>query len=127
MARKRVLIVEDEESLLKLQTILLSSRGYEVVGVRNGMDALAEIHRQPPDLVLLDLMLPGMDGFDVCRCIRENPRSSHLPVVMLTAKKGTADREQAILLGADAYITKPFKSAEVLDVVQSLLGRDAER
>jgi twitching motility two-component system response regulator PilG len=125
MARKRVLIVEDEESLLKLQTILLTSRGYDVTCVKDGADALAEIQRKLPDLVLLDVMLPGMDGFEVCRRIREDARCSHLPVVMLTARKGNSDKEQGMLFGATAYITKPFRSAQLLDVVQELLARNA--
>jgi twitching motility two-component system response regulator PilG len=127
MGKKRVLIVEDEESLLDLQTILLTIRGYDVVGVRDGMEALAEIGRRLPDLVLLDIMLPGMDGFEVCRRIRANPHSRGLPVVMLTAKKGGSDREEAMAAGASAYITKPFKSSQVIDVVREMLAHRTER
>lgn len=121
MSKKRILVVEDEESLLKLQTILLTSRGYEVVGVTDGSAAIEAVQRQRPDLILLDIMLPGMDGFEVCRRIRENETSRGIPVVMLTAKKGSADREKGMAAGAAAYITKPFKSSQVLDLVGQLL------
>lgn len=119
----RILVVEDEESLLKLESILLSLRGYEVTGVTDGAEALEEIGRNRPDLIVLDIMLPGMDGFEVCRRIRENPDTREIQVVMLTAKKSTQDYAKGMECGANAYITKPFKSSKVMDVIEELLKR----
>lgn len=123
MAKNKILIVEDEESLLKLESILLSSKGYNVTGVMDGKSALEEVRLNRPDLVILDIMLPEMDGFEVCRQIKENPDTRHIPVVMLTAKKNSQDFARGQQVGSDAYITKPFKSSKVLDTVQELLAR----
>lgn len=121
MEKNRILVVEDEESLLKLESILFTSKGYQVTGVRDGKEALAAIAKEAPDLVVLDLMLPDMDGFEVCRSIKENSDTSAIPVVMLTAKKSSRDLERGRQVGADAYITKPFKSVKVLEVIEGLL------
>lgn len=124
MDRNRILIVEDEESLLKLESILLSSKGYQVVGATDGRAAMDELNRSKPDLVLLDIMLPGMDGFEVCRLIKENPDTSHIPVVMLSARKNRQDIQRGGEVGADAYVTKPFKSAKIVEIIESLLRKD---
>lgn len=121
MAKKKILVVEDEESLLKLESILLTSKGYDVKGVANGQEALDAIAEEIPDLVLLDIMLPEMDGFEVCRRIKENPQTKDLPVVMLTAKKSREDMTRGQEVGADWYITKPFKSANVIETIQRFL------
>ena len=122
MTKNSILVVEDEESLLKLESILLSSKGYAVTGVGDGPGALASIRRSRPDLVVLDVMLPGADGFEVCRAIKEDPLTAAIPVVMLTARKSGPDLERGRLAGADAYLTKPFKSAKLLELVAGLLG-----
>jgi DNA-binding response OmpR family regulator len=123
MKKNRILIVEDEESLLKLESILFASKGYAVTGVRDGKSALEAIAADRPDLVVLDVMLPDLDGFEICRLIKENAESRLLPVIMLTAKKSNADFERGRLAGADAYITKPFKSVKVLEVIEGLIGQ----
>ena len=127
MEKNRILVVEDEESLLKLESILFTSKGYEVTGVRGGKEALASIAEKAPDLIVLDLMLPDMDGFEVCRHIKENEATRAIPVVMLTAKKSSRDLEHGKQVGADAYITKPFKSVKVLEVIEELLGNQQEK
>jgi len=121
--RKKILIVEDEESLLKLESILLTSKGYDVQGVSNGAAALRVIAEEPPDLVLLDIMLPEMDGFEVCRRIKQNEATRHIPVIMLTAKKSRDDMARGEDVGADWYITKPFKSAMVIETIQRFLAK----
>ena len=123
MQKNRILIVEDEESLLKLESILLSSKGYNVTGVMDGRSALDEISANPPDLVILDIMLPELDGFEVCRHIKENPATKNIPVVMLTAKKNSQDYARGMEMGADAYMTKPFKSAKVIETIEGLLKK----
>ncbi|GFO61762.1 response regulator [Geomonas silvestris] len=122
MKKSKILVVEDEESLLKLESILFTSKGYTVTGVRDGKSALEAIERDRPDVVVLDVMLPDTDGFDICRAIKENPATRSLPVIMLTAKKSSVDLERGKVAGADAYITKPFKSVKVLEVIEGLLG-----
>jgi len=123
MSKKRILVVEDEESLLKLESILLTSKGYEVRGATNGQEALDMLADANPDLILLDIMLPNMDGFEVCRRIKENPETRHIPVIMLTAKKSREDMTKGHEVGADWYITKPFKSANVVETIQRFLNK----
>jgi twitching motility two-component system response regulator PilG len=122
VSKKKILIVEDEESLLKLESILLTSRGYEVKGVADGRAALEAMISMKPDLVLLDIMLPEIDGFEVCRQIKSNESSRHVPVIMLTAKKSREDMVKGEQVGADWYITKPFKSAMVIETIQRFLS-----
>lgn len=123
MKKKRILIIEDEDSLLKLESILLTSKGYEVVGAKDGKSGLDELARCKPDLVILDIMLPGIDGFEVCKLIRGNPETQTIPVVMLTAKKSLQDNERGMQVGADAFVTKPFKSAHVIEIVETLINK----
>ena len=122
MSKKKILIVEDEESLLKLESILLTSRGYEVKGVADGQAALDILPSMKPDLVLLDIMLPEIDGFEVCRQIKGSEATKHIPVIMLTAKKSREDMARGEQVGADWYITKPFKSAMVIETIQRFLS-----
>jgi twitching motility two-component system response regulator PilG len=119
----KILIVEDEESLLKLESILLTTKGYLVRGATTGLAALEAISEEMPDLVLLDIMLPGLDGFSVCERIKQNPDTRHIPVVLLTAKRTPEDIARGEEVGADQYITKPFKSAMVMDVIANLLKK----
>jgi len=122
VSRKKILIVDDEESLLKLASLLLASRGYKVEGVLDGKTALDSMAIDKPDLVLLDIMMPGMNGFEVCELIKNDEATQHIPVIMLTAKKSSEDMSRAEQLGADQYITKPFRSAYLLDTIQKALA-----
>lgn len=121
MLKQKILVVEDEVSLLKLESILLTTRGYQVFSLMNGRDALECIEKEMPDLVLLDVMLPGIDGFEVCRQIKSNPLTSHILVIFLTAKKAQEDVAMGKEVKADCYITKPFQSALVIRTIQRLL------
>ncbi len=123
MSKKKILVVEDEESLLKLESILLTSKGYEVKGVSNGQEALDAVAEEKPDLILLDIMLPEIDGFEVCRRIKSDENTRDIPVIMLTAKKSREDMARGEKVGADWYITKPFKSAMVIETIQRFLSR----
>lgn len=120
--KKRILIVEDEESLLKLETILLTVRGFEVIGAITGKMAIEKIGVEKFDLVLLDIMLPDIDGFEVCRQIRNDPRTASVPIIMLTGKKARDDHDRGVSCGADAYLVKPFKSAMIIDEISRLLS-----
>ena len=119
----RILIVEDEVSFSDPLSYLLSKEGYEVAVAENGHDALAEFDSGGADLVLLDLMLPGLSGVDVCRALRQRP---NVPVIMLTAKDSEVDKVVGLELGADDYVTKPYSSRELLARIKAVLRRLAE-
>jgi DNA-binding response OmpR family regulator len=120
--KKRILIVEDEESLLKLETILLTVNGFEVITAFTGKMAIDKIGVEEFDLVLLDIMLPDIDGFEVCRQIRNNFRTTAIPIIMLTGKKSQDDHDRGVSSGADTYLVKPFKSAMIIDEINRLLS-----
>lgn len=122
MDKKTILLVEDEEALLRLQSILLVIKGYKVEGVTDGQAALEAVATLKPDLILLDVMLPKVDGFEVCRQIKANKATRHIPVIMLTAKKSKEDRSMGEQVGADLYITKPYKSSMLVETIQRLLS-----
>lgn len=123
MARERVVVVEDEEDILELVRFNLAREGYHVEGYGSGEDALRAVRRQPPDLLLLDLMLPGMDGLEVCRLLRAEGSTRELPVIMLTAKGEEADIVAGLELGADDYVPKPFSPRVLLARVKAVLRR----
>jgi len=117
-----VLIVEDEESILLSLEFLLGKEGYAVSTARDGAVALGALQTQPPDLVLLDVMLPLIDGFELCRLIRENPALRGTRIMLLTARGREAEIARGMTLGADAYLTKPFSTRELMEKVRTLLG-----
>lgn len=120
MTVRRVLIADDEPNIVVSLEFLLRSRGYEVSVARDGEQTLAEVARQQPDLLLLDAMMPLLDGFEVCRRLREEGHTE-LKIVMLTAKGRPSEVSKGLGLGADAYVTKPFSTRELLDLVRELL------
>ena len=120
MSNERVLVVEDEEALVASIRFALESEGYEVVTATDGVAGLAAVNDTNPALVLLDLMLPGMSGVDICRQIRQ---TSDVPIMMLTAKDSEADKVLGLEMGADDYITKPFSTRELLARVRAHLRR----
>jgi two-component system cell cycle response regulator len=117
----RVLVVDDILSNVKLLEAKLSAEYFEVVSAYNGLDALARIEEQTPDIVLLDVMMPGMDGFEVCRRIKTNPKTAHIPVVMVTALDQPSDRVAGLDAGADDFLTKPVDDAALFARVRSLV------
>jgi DNA-binding response OmpR family regulator len=123
----RVLIVEDEDSILLSLEFLLTQAGYAVATARDGAAALRALEAQAPDLVLLDVMLPLIDGFELCRRIRANPLLSHTRIMMVTARGREAEVKRGMALGANAYVTKPFSTHELMDSIRALLKNDATR
>ena len=122
VAKKTILVVEDEEYLLKLQSILLTIKGYKVEGAMDGQAALEAVETMKPDLILLDITLPKIDGFEVCRQVKANEATRHIPVIMLTAKTSKEDLVMGEQAGADFYITKPYKSSMVIEIIQRFLS-----
>ena len=119
---KRVLIVEDDPDTVKLVTAFLARDGHEVISARNGITGLRMAREEKPDLVVLDLMLPGLDGLEICRAIREH---STVPIIMLTAMVDEEDRLAGLEMGADDYVTKPFSPRELAARVRAVLRRSA--
>lgn len=122
MPHKKILIVDDEPNIVISLEFLMEQSGYEVAIARNGEEALEKIASFEPDLVLLDIMLPLLNGFEVCQRIRENPQWNRTKVIMLSAKGREIDVSKGIALGADAYVTKPFSTKDLIAQVQRLLA-----
>ncbi len=123
MMKKFVLIVEDEEDIRELVSYHLLKEGYQVAGVASGEEALSVAETQTPDLILLDVMLPGMDGLTVCQRLRSSPKTADVAVMMLTAKSEEADIVRGLNLGATDYVTKPFSPKVLLARVRAVLRR----
>jgi phosphate regulon transcriptional regulator PhoB len=119
----RVLIVEDEPDIRELVVHHLKREGYQVSVAASGEEALRQVQASPPDLVLLDLMMPAMNGLEVCRRLRQDPVTASLPIVMLTAKGDEIDRVLGLEIGADDYVVKPFSPKELLARVRAVLRR----
>jgi DNA-binding response OmpR family regulator len=119
----RVLVVEDEPDIRELVIHHLKREGYQVSAAASGEEALRQVLSAPPDLVLLDLMMPAMDGLEVCRRLRQDPSTATLPIVMLTAKGDEVDRVLGLEIGADDYVVKPFSPKELLARVRAVLRR----
>ena len=118
-AGARILVVDDTPANLKLLVDVLDASGYAASGASNGTDALAMIAANPPDLVLLDIMMPGMSGYEVCERLRANPDTALLPVVLCTSLDPQSERVKGIEAGADDFLTKPFDEIELLARVQN--------
>ncbi|HER44010.1 MAG TPA: response regulator transcription factor [Candidatus Eisenbacteria bacterium] len=125
MAHEKILVVDDEEDIRELVRYNLERNGYEVSCVSSGEEALDVIRSYRPELVVLDLMLPGIDGFEVCRTIKSDPKTEHLPIIMLTAKGEESDVVTGLELGAEDYIVKPFSPQVLLARVRAVLRRIA--
>ena len=121
--RPLILVVEDELPLQKLLAYNLEAAGFEVAQAYDGEEAVALIEERPPDLVLLDWMLPRLSGIEVCRGLRRRPGTAHLPIIMLTARGEEPDRLRGLDVGADDYVTKPFSPAELVARVRAVLRR----
>ncbi|HAZ06562.1 MAG TPA: DNA-binding response regulator, partial [Acetobacterium sp.] len=120
---KKILIIEDELNIYELIKFNLETHGFEVDGVQDGGEAIAKILEVLPDLIILDLMLPGKDGISICREIRANNVISYIPIIMLTAKSEEFDKVLGLEIGADDYITKPFGVKELCARVKAVLRR----
>lgn len=126
MAKETILVVEDEEDIRELLKYNLEKEGYQVFRAATGEEALKAVRDRRPDLILLDLMLPGIDGLEVCRRIKGDPQDRHLPIIMLTAKGEETDIVTGLELGADDYVTKPFSPRVLLARLRAALRRRSQ-
>ena len=124
---KEILIVDDEPNVVVPIQFLMEQQGYKVMTAERGEDALDLIYQYKPDLVLLDIMLPGIDGYEVCEIIRLNPDFRDIKIVFLTAKGREVEIAKGLALGADAYITKPYSNAALVAKVKELLEKTYEK
>jgi len=123
MARERILIIEDEEDIQELLQYNLSKEGLRSIGALSGEDGLKKAKKEPVDLIILDLMLPGMDGLDVCRSLKKDEKTRNIPIVMLTAKGEETDVVAGLELGADDYMVKPFSPKILIARIKTVLRR----
>ena len=122
MKRKRILIIEDEPYMVELLKTRLEANNYEVIVAYDGMEGWRKARNEHPDLILLDIMLPGMDGFKICKLLKHDVRYRNVPIIMLTARANKEDMMMGKEAGADAYIAKPFDSKLLIQKIEELLG-----
>lgn len=120
---RRILVVDDEAKLLKAVAVTLRGEDYEVITANNGAEAIISLSKTVPDLIVSDIRMPGMDGFQLAKTLRQNARTEMIPIVFLTAKDERKDRLQSLRSGVDAYLTKPFDPEELLVVIANILNR----
>lgn len=123
MAKSKILVIDDEEDILELVRYNLAREGYFVEEAASGEEALSKTKTEMPDLIVLDLMLPGVDGLEVCRILKNSAKTSHIPIIMLTAKGDDADIVTGLELGADDYVTKPFSPRVLIARIRAALRR----
>lgn len=122
MSRKRLLIVEDEKDMMEMLTFRLEAAGFEVIQAYDGQEGLDKAYSQNPDLILLDLMLPRVDGYKVCRELKSDVKYRRIPIAILTARATDKEKTLGLECGAEAYIIKPFEPEALMDTIKKLLG-----
>ena len=120
---RKILVIEDDPSTLRLIKYTLQQEGYQVLPAPNGLEGLRKAQNEEPDLVLLDLKLPGIDGFEICRCLRAEPQTAELPILILSAVVREMDNGTRLKVGADDYITKPWHRLELVTKIATVLER----
>ena len=119
---KRILVVDDDPTSLKLLDLVLNKEGYQVMTASNGLEALRKARLESPDLLILDVMLPGFDGFEICHRLRTEPATATMPIMMLSSKQQKSDQDAASKVGANAFLSKPVDRTALLAKVAELLG-----
>lgn len=119
---KRILVVDDDPTSLKLLDLILNKEGYQVMTASNGLEALRKARLESPDLLILDVMLPGFDGFEICHRLRTEPATATMPIMMLSSKQQKSDQDAASKVGANAFLAKPVDRTALLTKVAELLG-----
>jgi len=121
---KRILVVDDEVQLVEMVKIRLEANGYEVLSAYDGQEGLEKIRKEKPDLIVLDLMLPKLDGYKVCRMIKFDEKYKNIPIILFSARAQDSDKEMGVQVGANGYITKPFEPKVLLSKIKELLGEE---
>lgn len=119
---KKILVVDDDPTSLKLLDLVLNKEGYQVMTASNGLEALRKARQESPDLLILDVMLPGFDGFEICHRLRGEPATATMPIMMLSSKQQKSDQDAASKVGANAFLSKPVDRTSLLTKVAELLG-----
>ncbi len=125
--KKKILVVEDDPSSMRLTNYILERKGYQVITASNGFEGLRKARSDKPDLIVLDIMLPGVDGYEICNRLREDSATARLPIMMLSAKAREVDRDIGLKVGADEYLTKPALPSEIASRIEDLLARENKR
>jgi DNA-binding response OmpR family regulator len=120
---KKILVIEDDPATSRLVDYSLRHEGYQVISASNGLEGLRKAISESPDLVILDVMLPGMDGFEICHRLKSEPATAQLPILMFSAKAQEIDKDTGIKVGADDYLTKPAAPSEIVSRVEKLLAK----
>lgn len=123
MSGKRILVVDDETQLVEMVTMRLEASGYEVISAADGQEGLDKARRDKPDLIILDLMLPKIDGYKVCRMLKFDEKYMSIPIIMFSARAQESDRQMGMQVGADDYVTKPFDPKVLLEKIETLLNK----
>ena len=123
---KTILAADDSPDDLRLIAITLGKNGYRIITAENGVEAIIKAHKEAPDLIILDMVMPVKDGLDTCRELKSSPKTKDIKIIMLTSKNQEVDRARALRLGADLYMTKPFKVQTLVNNVVELIKQDAE-
>ncbi len=122
MARKRILLVDDEPDFVETVEFFLSGSDYQVFVAKNGKEALEQVNKKKPDLILLDFMMPEMDGLEACRRLKNDPETNSIPIIMLTAKGRKEDVVDALAAGVNSYMVKPFKLPDLVKRIEQILS-----
>ncbi len=125
MKKKKILIVDDDPDILSVLRIRLEANKFGVIAASNGEEALTKAKVDHPDLIVMDVMMPPPNGYQVCRMLKDNPEHNEIPIILLTAKDTQSDKFWGVESGADAYITKPYNAEELIGKVQTLLKKNA--
>ena len=123
MSKGKILVVDDEIYIVHILDFSLGMEGYEVVTALDGEQALEKLKSERPDLIVLDIMMPKLDGYEVCKSVKANPDTAHIPVILLSAKGRNVDQKMGFDVGADDYITKPFSPRKLVERINQLLGQ----
>jgi two-component system, OmpR family, alkaline phosphatase synthesis response regulator PhoP len=123
MSKGKILVVDDEIYIVHILDFSLGMEGYEVITALDGEQALERLQVERPDLIVLDIMMPKLDGYEVCKAIKSNPDTRHIPVILLSAKGRNVDQKMGFDVGADDYITKPFSPRKLVERINQLLGQ----
>jgi two-component system alkaline phosphatase synthesis response regulator PhoP len=120
---KKILVIEDDPATSRLVDYTLRHEGYQILTASNGLEGIRKAHDEKPDLIILDVMLPGMDGFEICHRLRSEPDTAQMPILMFSAKAQEIDKDTGLKVGADDYLAKPADPAEVVNRVEKLLAQ----